>query len=45
MPVRKFDPAARGALDHDALARELLERSAPVETCRSPLAAASTWTR
>ncbi len=24
LPVRKFDPASRGALDHDALARELL---------------------
>jgi chromosome partitioning protein len=28
MPVRKLDPAARGAFDHDALARELVERSA-----------------
>ncbi len=27
MPVRKLDPAARGAFDHDALARELLERA------------------
>jgi chromosome partitioning protein len=26
VPVRRVDPAARGALDHDALARELLER-------------------
>lgn len=25
VPVRKLDPASRGALDHDALARELLE--------------------
>lgn len=31
MPVRKLDPASPGALDHDALARELLEltRGAP----------------
>jgi len=28
LPVRKFDPAARGALDHDALAREVLARVA-----------------
>jgi hypothetical protein len=27
VPVRKLDPAARGALDHDALARELMDRS------------------
>jgi len=27
VPVRKLDPASRGALDHDALARELLTRS------------------
>jgi len=26
MPVRKLDPASRGAFDHDALARELSER-------------------
>jgi cellulose biosynthesis protein BcsQ len=25
VPARKLDPASRGALDHDALARELLE--------------------
>lgn len=31
VPVRKLDPASRGALDHDALARELLQlrRAAP----------------
>ncbi|MEQ1891082.1 MAG: ParA family protein [Planctomycetota bacterium] len=45
MPVRKFDPAARGALDHDALARELLERAIPNSAARPPLATASTWTR
>lgn len=28
LPVRKFDPAARGALDHDALAREVSTRPA-----------------
>lgn len=27
MPVRKLDPASRGAFDHDALARELSERT------------------
>jgi cellulose biosynthesis protein BcsQ len=27
VPVRKLDPASRGALDHDALARELSERT------------------
>lgn len=33
VPVRRVDPASRGALDHDALARELLERerARPVE--------------
>jgi chromosome partitioning protein len=28
VPVRKLDPASRGAMDHDALARELLECAA-----------------
>jgi chromosome partitioning protein len=34
VPVRKLDPASRGALDHDALARELLEltRAAPARS-------------
>ena len=27
IPARKFDPASRGALDHDALARELVARA------------------
>ena len=30
VPVRKLDPASRGALDHDALAREILTRAAPI---------------
>jgi chromosome partitioning protein len=37
MPVRKLEPASRGALDHDALARELLARTKvlPGSTARS----------
>lgn len=41
LPVRKFDPAARGALDHDALAREVTARVARgTTTSRSPLSPA-----
>ena len=36
VPVRKLDPASRGALDHDWLARELLELTRTVAPPRSP---------
>lgn len=41
VPARKLDPAARGALDHDALARELLERSPTLRGAPSRLTPAS----
>jgi chromosome partitioning protein len=43
LPARKFDPASRGALDHDALARELLalERASLVPRRRVPGAASA----
>lgn len=40
VPVRKLDPASRGALDHDALARELLECSRTLRTARPAVHAA-----
>jgi len=41
LPVRKFDPAARGALDHDTLAREICERAARATLPTRPLTPAS----
>jgi len=40
LPVRRFDPAARGALDHDALAREVTARVARSASARPTLSPA-----
>lgn len=42
VPARKLDPASRGALDHDALARELLALPRAVPAPRSGSLAAAT---
>jgi chromosome partitioning protein len=41
VPVRKLDPASRGALDHDALARELLQRTRGIPSADPSWRAAS----